>query len=297
MLRSADFIFRPFTPGDAPDFVDAVVESSSTLAPWMPWANPHYSEAEAHAWIERCQQGWSDRSGFEFGIFDAHSGAFVGGCGLNHFNHLHEFCNLGYWVRQSFHRRGAATQAVRTLARFGFDELKLGRIEIVVGVGNTASLGTARKAGAIEEGVARNRLKLGDGFVDAHMLALVPPLGLASPSPTTQAVQPAQPIKPAEHAVIAYFQYGSRDLSHLHEMEDRLQSAIANAGTGEYDGHEIAVDGSDGVLYMYGPDANALFGTIHPILEATPFMRGAKVMKRYGPPEPASESTTVLIGG
>jgi RimJ/RimL family protein N-acetyltransferase len=175
MLRSANFLFRPFTPDDAPAFVDAVVESSSTLAPWMPWANPHYAEAEARAWIERCQQGWSDRSGFEFGIFDAASGAFVGGCGLNQINRLHEYCNLGYWVRDSFHRRGAATEAVRTLSRFGFDELKLGRIEIVIGVGNTASLGTARKAGAIEEGVARNRLKLGDRFVDAHMLALVPP--------------------------------------------------------------------------------------------------------------------------
>lgn len=176
MLRSANFVFRPFTPGDAPGFVDAVAESSSTLAAWMPWAHPLYSEADAHAWIDRCRQGWKERSDFEFGIFDAHSGAFVGGCGLNQLNRLHEYCNLGYWVRQSLHRRGAATDAVRALVRFGFDELKLGRIEIVVGVGNTASLGAARKAGAIEEGVARNRLKLGDRFVDAHMLALVPPM-------------------------------------------------------------------------------------------------------------------------
>lgn len=176
MLRSADFLFRPFVPGDAPAFVDAVLASSSTLPIWMPWANAHYSLAIASAWIESCQQGWSDQSRFEFGIFDAATNAFVGGCGLNQFNRVHDYCNLGYWVRESFHRRGAATQSIRTLSAFAFNELKLARVEIVIAVGNAGSLGAARKAGAVEEGVARNRVKLGDGFVDAHMLALVAPI-------------------------------------------------------------------------------------------------------------------------
>jgi ribosomal-protein-serine acetyltransferase len=176
MLRSTDFLFRPFEPGDACAFVDAVRESFSTLTTWMPWAHAGYAEADARAWIEHCAQGWMDRSSFEFGIFDAASGTLVGGCGLNQFNPLHGYCNLGYWVRESFHRRGAATRAVQALARFGFDELELGRIEIVVAVGNAASLGAARKAGAIEEGIARNRLRLHDRFVDAYMLALVPPM-------------------------------------------------------------------------------------------------------------------------
>jgi RimJ/RimL family protein N-acetyltransferase len=37
-----------------------------------------------------------------------------------------------------------------------------------------ASLGAARKAGAVEEGIARNRLRLRDRFLDAHVLSLVP---------------------------------------------------------------------------------------------------------------------------
>lgn len=176
MLRSANFIFRPLAPSDAQAFSDAVVESSSKLAVWMPWAHDRYSQADACVWIDQCQQGWKDRSSLTFGIFDSKSDVFVGGCGLNQFNHEHKFCNLGYWVRQSYHRRGAATQAVQALSNFAFNELKLGRIEIVVSVGNAASLGVARKAGAIEEGVARNRLKSGGRFLDAHVLALVPPM-------------------------------------------------------------------------------------------------------------------------
>lgn len=175
MLRSADFIFRPLVADDASGFVDAVRESAASIAPWMPWASTQYALHEAQSWIDYCQRGWQERSSFEFGIFDAVSGALAGNCGLNQFNHLHGYCNLGYWVRQSHQRRGAATQAIRTLSEFGFADLPIGRIEIVVGVGNDASLGAARKAGALEEGIARNRLKLGERFIDGHLLSLIAP--------------------------------------------------------------------------------------------------------------------------
>jgi hypothetical protein len=99
---------------------------------------------------------------------------------------------------------------------------------------------------------------------------------------TSPVVASAQ--KAPEHAVIVHFTYGSTDLGRLFELEERLESAISAAGVGEYDGNEVAVDGSDGYLYMYGPDADKLFEIIRPILERTSFMRGAEVRKRYGPP-------------
>ncbi|WP_206606587.1 hypothetical protein [Steroidobacter cummioxidans] len=88
--------------------------------------------------------------------------------------------------------------------------------------------------------------------------------------------------KASEQAVIVHFAYGSTDLQALFELEDQLESAISAAGIGEYDGNEVAVDGSDGYLYMYGPDADKLFEVIQPILERSSFMHGAEVRKRYG---------------
>jgi hypothetical protein len=99
-----------------------------------------------------------------------------------------------------------------------------------------------------------------------------------------------------EHAVIVRFQYGSTDLSLLFELEDKLRSAIDGAKAGEYDGNEVAVDGSDGSLYMYCPDADRLAEVILPILEATPFMKGAKITKRYGPPEDGVREVVVEVG-
>jgi hypothetical protein len=83
--------------------------------------------------------------------------------------------------------------------------------------------------------------------------------------------------------VLVYFEYGSTDLSALFALEDRLDPVIQKAMVGELDGNEVATDGSDGTLFLYGPDADVLFAAVCPRSEAAPFMSGARVV-RYGPP-------------
>lgn len=104
------------------------------------------------------------------------------------------------------------------------------------------------------------------------------------------------PAKPVEHAVIVNFTYiGSTDLSPLFALERQLEEAITSARAGEYDGNEVAVDGSHGCLYMYGPDADKLFAVVRPALEACGFMKGAKVRLRYGPPSDGVRESTVQL--
>ena len=100
-----------------------------------------------------------------------------------------------------------------------------------------------------------------------------------------------------EHTVIVHFPYGSTDLSRLFALEDKLIEALEKAGTGEFDGNEVAADGSDGFLYMYGPDADELFKTIKPILESVDFMKSATARLRYGPPEDGVREMEVAISG
>ena len=74
-----------------------------------------------------------------------------------------------------------------------------------------------------------------------------------------------------------------------------MQKAITLDGVGEYDGNQVAADGSDGYLYMYGPDGDRLFETIKPILMSTDFTKNAFVKIRYGDSERDAkirESTT-----
>lgn len=101
----------------------------------------------------------------------------------------------------------------------------------------------------------------------------------------------------SEHAVIVRFNYGQTDLGPLFELEDLLIEAIESAGVGEYDGHEIAVDGSDGRLYLYGPDGDRLFETVRPALRSASCIHDAVATIRYGPAGENVEEKEVLIGG
>jgi hypothetical protein len=87
----------------------------------------------------------------------------------------------------------------------------------------------------------------------------------------------------SEQEVTVHFLYGSTNLQHMYALEDELRHAISEAAVGEYDGHEIPEDGSDGFFYMYGPDAEALYRVIRPLLAGSSFMHGATVTLWFGP--------------
>jgi hypothetical protein len=85
-----------------------------------------------------------------------------------------------------------------------------------------------------------------------------------------------------QQAVLVHFDYGSRDLTPFFQFEDRLEQAIKASGAGEYDGNELAIDGSDGTLYMYGPDADKLFAVVKPLLQSSQLLKNVVVTLRYG---------------
>src|SRR3990167_6454399 len=109
-LNSGPFVLRPVSDEDAPSIVEAVRESTATVGAWMSWATPSYSHAEAIAWIRACETSRAEGTGYEFGIFTSATGRFVGAAGLNQFNKVNNFCNLGYWVRESAQRRGRSEE-------------------------------------------------------------------------------------------------------------------------------------------------------------------------------------------
>ena len=99
----------------------------------------------------------------------------------------------------------------------------------------------------------------------------------------------------SEQAVIVELQYGQTDLDPLFELEDKLIAAVDSAGVGEFDGNEIAQDGSDGSLYMYGPDADKLFEAIQPVLQEATCIRSIVATIRYGPPQDGVRERQVKI--
>lgn len=167
-------VLRPFSDSDAEAFTAAVLESVETVGRWMPWCTSGYSARQALEWFSACRTARDAGTAFEYGIFCQDSGGFLGGAGLNEIRQQHKLCNLGYWVRQSRQRQGIASRGVQALSAHAFHQLGLHRVEIIVAVGNLASEGVAVRSGALREGIARNRLHMGNEPVSAHVFSLVP---------------------------------------------------------------------------------------------------------------------------
>jgi ribosomal-protein-serine acetyltransferase len=173
-LTDGELLLRPLQRTDREAMFEAVAESVAEVSQWLPWCHRGYAIAETDAFIESCITAWAQQTHFPLAIFDARSGQYLGGTGVNHIERVNRLGNVGYWVRTSATRRGAASKAVRLVARFAFETLQLVRLEIVVRPENTPSRRAAEKAGAKLETIARNRIVQHGRAYDAALYSLIP---------------------------------------------------------------------------------------------------------------------------
>jgi len=172
---------RQFNDHDLRPFHAAICESLEALIPWMSWAHLDYTEKEAAEYIRMARMGWDAASLYVFAITDAQNGDMLGAVSLSHIHPIYHFCNLGYWVRTSRRGQGLAGRAARLAAQFGFERIGLIRAEVVVAVGNSASIKAAEKMQAHREGILRNRVTVREQIYDAVMFSFTPADFIAAP--------------------------------------------------------------------------------------------------------------------
>src|SRR5690606_17718359 len=80
---------------------------------------------------------------------------------------------LGYGLFADSTGRGFATDAVRLMIRFAFNELKLHRIEANIQPQNTASIKLVARLGFSKEGFSQKYLKIGGRWRDHERWALI----------------------------------------------------------------------------------------------------------------------------
>jgi len=157
-LLSENLCLRSFESRDAEQFAAAVRESANSVGKWLSWWKPDFSAADAESWFAICAGTIAARTGFGIGIFHKTDGRLIGSVGINRIDYPNRQGAMGYWVRESEQGAGFCTEAVLRMRDFGFDELKLARLEIVVLADNLASRKVAEKSGAKFECIIDQRL-------------------------------------------------------------------------------------------------------------------------------------------
>jgi len=103
---------------------------------------------------------------YTFAIETKSDKKFVGLFGLKLGNEKYKRGEVWYKIHRDHWKKGYATESLRAIINFGFENLKLHRIEAGCAVENIASIRVLEKVGMIREGRGRKILPLKSGWSD-----------------------------------------------------------------------------------------------------------------------------------
>jgi len=121
----------------------------------------------------KLQNGYAayNRRFMMFLMTEKQSGKTIGRCSLHNWNAAHCRAEIGYNIEEDFRRKGLTGEAVRAVIGYGFDTLKLHRIEALVGAGNIASLKIMQQFGFVREGLLREHWRADGQYEDSILFS------------------------------------------------------------------------------------------------------------------------------
>jgi len=108
----------------------------------------------ASTWLTRYEEARRAGSREAFAIVE--DGEVLGLALAPRIDHESQTAELGYSVAAAARGRGVATEALRQLTGWAFDELGMVRLELLISVENHASKTVAERCGYVREGVLRS---------------------------------------------------------------------------------------------------------------------------------------------
>jgi [ribosomal protein S5]-alanine N-acetyltransferase len=97
----------------------------------------------------------------------------IGTIGFVKFDLQNDCAELGYVLSKKYWGHGYATEVAKKLIEFGFNQLKLHRIEAIVKKINISSVRVLEKIGMQQEGLLRDKMKKNDIYYDAYMYSIL----------------------------------------------------------------------------------------------------------------------------
>ena len=118
-------------------------------------------------------QGKEPRSQFAWKIGLKETGQVIGLAGLFPSNDRFRLAEIYYKLHPDFWGHGFATEVAKELVRFGFDDLKVHKVEAGVATENVRSVCVLEKIGMTREGLRRKILPIRGEWKDNYHYAIV----------------------------------------------------------------------------------------------------------------------------
>ncbi len=122
------------------------------------------------AWLNLCEE--QPRKKYVFNI-DIEEKKFIGLIGINIGKPGYSSAEIWFKIHSEYWNKGYATESLKTVLKYCFDELKLHRVSAGCAVENTASKKVLEKAGMIKEGQCRKILPIRGKWHDNFEFAIL----------------------------------------------------------------------------------------------------------------------------
>jgi len=165
---------REFVQDDAESLLKLNIENREIFEAITPISkDDSFYTLDAHLQlIEDWKQARQQGNRYDFGLFEIHNNKLIGMIGLYKFGAA-EKCILGYSLDKAQYGKGYATEAVRLILDVAFKELGFHRVEAGVMPRNIGSARVLEKVGFVQEGLARDYIKINGIWEDHYMFSIL----------------------------------------------------------------------------------------------------------------------------
>jgi ribosomal-protein-alanine N-acetyltransferase len=120
-----------------------------------------------------CINPFKENRGIRWGILMKEGRNLIGTCGFYDWNKHSCRAEIGYDLNPSFWGQGIMTEALQAILTYGFEEMKLNRIQAIIDSENTRSMNVMSRLGFAKEGVLRQRSFFKGEFRDDVIFSLL----------------------------------------------------------------------------------------------------------------------------
>jgi ribosomal-protein-alanine N-acetyltransferase len=133
----------------------------------------HKTKAESENFIRDIENKYTKREILPWGLVYKENNKLIGDCAFLLWSEQPHRAELDYLLSKSYWNQGLMTEAVKELIRFGFEKLRLERIQAMSEIANAASIRVMEKSGMTFEGVLRNYITHEGKSLDMKMYSII----------------------------------------------------------------------------------------------------------------------------
>lgn len=164
VINTERLTLRPFRHTDNHDMLTYWISDPKIQSLY---SEPTYTtKDEVYELLEKYISSYERPDYYRWAIIEKESNICIGQLAIFLVDNKNHFCEIEYALGSNFHRKGYATEAVKSILAFGFSKVNFHKMQVCHKEGNAASQGVIRKCKFTYEGTLRDFFYMDGKYID-----------------------------------------------------------------------------------------------------------------------------------